>query len=134
MPHVHDLVSSRRRSGPGALVLFAGPCAWFAELNLGYLMATEPCFPTDHRLIVPDEQWAWTHVALIVLAIVCLLVALGGFVASMRALPGRSAHARTAPGGRPEFAAFWGVAFGGGFFVATLLSFVGLIVLPRCGG
>ncbi|HEY6454548.1 MAG TPA: hypothetical protein VIY90_04625 [Steroidobacteraceae bacterium] len=115
-------------SGPGAIALFAGPVAWFVELNIGYVLATEPCFPTDHRLIVPLPQWAWTHTGLFCLAALCLLIALWAFIVSMAALR------RHVVGTRARFAALWGAALGGGFFVATLLTCVGLIVLPRCGG
>jgi hypothetical protein len=118
----------QRRSGTGAIVLFAAPLAWFAELNVGYVLATEPCFPADERLSAPAPHWAWTHAGLFGLAGICLLVALWGFLVSYAAL-------RREPGeSRNRFAALWGVAFGGGFFVATLLTAVGLILLPRCGG
>jgi len=120
--------SSQRRSGTGAIVLFAGPLAWFVELNVGYVLATEPCFPTDQRLSAPAPHWAWTHAGLFGLAGICLLVALWGWLLSYAAL-------RREPGeSRNSFAALWGVAFGGGFFAATLLTAVGLILLPRCGG
>jgi hypothetical protein len=121
---------------PGAFALFAGPLAWFVELNVGYVLATEPCFPTYQRLLVPAPQWAWTHSALFSLAGLCLLIVLWGLLSSWSALrhqPGRL-HSTTAAANRSEFAALWGVAFGGGFFVATLLTGVGLILLPRCGG
>lgn len=112
---------------PGPLVLFAGPVAWFAQLNIGYFLATEPCFAADQRLLAPAPQWAWTHGALFGLAGLCLLIALWSLLSSWSAL-------RRHSGNRRGFAALWGVAFGGGFFVATLLTGVGLILLPRCGG
>lgn len=118
----------QRRTATGAIVLFAGPVAWFAELNIGYVLATEPCFPTDQRLAVPAPAWAWTHAGLFGLAALCLLAALSGFLISCAALRRETAEDRN------HFAALWGVAFGGGFFVATLLTAVGLILLPRCGG
>jgi hypothetical protein len=118
-----------QRSGPGALALFAAPLAWFAQLSIGYALATEPCFPTDQRLLVPDPRWAWTHAGLLALAGVCLLIALWAFASSLAAL-----HSTDVAANRPRFAALWGVAFGGVFFVATLLTGVGLILLPRCGG
>ena len=123
-------------AGPGAMAICAGPVAWYVELNIGYVLATEPCFPTDHRLVVPLPQWAWTHTGLFGLAGLCLLIALWGFIVSMSALRRHSAagHSVTAAGTRARFAALWGAAFGGGFFVATLLTGVGLVLLPRCGG
>jgi hypothetical protein len=119
--------SLQRRSGLGPFALFAGPLAWFAELNIGYVLATEPCFPTDQRLPAPAPDWAWTHAGLFGLAALCLVVALCGLLISSAAL-------RRESGDRHRFAAVWGVAFGGGFFVATLLTGVGLVLLPRCGG
>jgi hypothetical protein len=100
--------------GPRALVIFAGPLAWFAEMSIGYVLATEPCFPTDRRLAVPAAGWAWTHTGL-------------------RQQP-QSQYSAAVAGSRPRFAALWGAALGGGFLVATLLTGVGLVVLPRCGG
>lgn len=129
-------LTSQPYHGPGAVALFAAPFAWFVELTVGYLLATAPCFPTDQRLTVPASQWLWTQNALFVLAVVCILIALWAFVRSLRALrgPGNTLHSVTAAGSRSRFAALWGAAFGGGFFVATLLTGVGLILLPRCGG
>lgn len=89
---------------PSGVVIFAGPLAWFAELNIGYALAAGPCFRADQRLAVPNMRWAWSHAGLLGLALVCMLIAL------------------------------WGVALGGGSFVSSLLTGVGLVVLPRCGG
>jgi uncharacterized membrane protein len=127
---------TRSTSGPGAIALFAGPVAWFVELNVGYILATEPCFPNDHLLVAPPPQWAWTQTGLLCVAVVCLLIALWAFIVSMSALRGHTdaGHSVAAARTRARFAALWGAALGGGFFVATLLTFVGLIVLPRCGG
>lgn len=125
-----------QRSGPGGLTLFAGPLAWFAQLSVGYVLATEPCFPTDQRLLVPDPRWAWTHVGLFALLALCILIALWAFARSLVALrrPGDTVGSVAAAATRSRFSALWGVAFGGGFFVATLLTGVGLVLLPRCGG
>jgi uncharacterized membrane protein len=120
----------------GAIKLFAGPVAWYMELNVGYALATEPCFPTDHRLVAPLAQWAWTQTGLFALAAVCLLIAAWSFLLSVSDLRRHSGagHSVAAAGTRQRFAALWGTVFGGGFFVATLLTGVGLILLPRCGG
>jgi hypothetical protein len=136
MANQFPVTPTRAASGPGAIALFAGPIAWFVELNIGYVLATEPCFPTDHRLLVPLPQWAWTHTGLFCLAALCLLIALWAFIVSMSALRQHSlaGHPVATAGTRARFAALWGAALGGGFFVATLLTCVGLIVLPRCGG
>jgi uncharacterized membrane protein len=128
-------VVSQSRAAPGALVLCAGPVAWFIELNLGYALAAGPCFSNDHRLTSPAAQWAWTHTGLLCLAALCMLVTLWSFGVSLAVLRQHSSAADAATAAsRRHFAALWGAAFGGGFFVATLLTFVGLILLPRCGG
>lgn len=125
-----------QRSGPGALVLFAAPLAWFAQLSIGYVLATEPCFPTDRRLLAPAPRWAWTHAGLFAIAALCTLIALWAFACSLAALRRQSGAAAglSAAGSRNRFATLWGVAFGGGFLVATLITGVGLMLLPRCGG
>lgn len=127
---------SMSNRGPGAFALFAGPLAWFVEITIGYGLATEPCFRVDQRLSAPAPNWAWTHGALFSLAGLCLLVALWGLLSSWAALRRESGtlHSTTAAGTRSRFASLWGVAFGGGFFVAALLTGAGLILLPRCGG
>ncbi|HEY1899014.1 MAG TPA: hypothetical protein VGG49_04380 [Steroidobacteraceae bacterium] len=128
--------TAREHPGPGALVIFAGPLAWFAQLNIGYALATQPCFPADHRLLLPDARWAWAYGALYAVDVLCMLIALWGFAQSMGALRRQrgTPDSVTAMGSRARFAALWGAAFGGGFFVATLLTGVGLVLLPRCGG
>jgi hypothetical protein len=113
----------------GAFAVFAGPLAWFVELCCGYPLAATPCFAADHRLLSPDPRWAWTQSGLFAVAAVCALIALWSFLISLSAL-----RRHSAAGSRATFTALWGAAFGGGFFVATLLTGVGLIVLPRCGG
>jgi hypothetical protein len=123
-------------TAPSGLVIFAGPLAWFAELNIGYSLAAAPCFHAEQRLPLPDMGWAWTHGGLLGLAALCLLIALWAFLNAMSTLrqQSRSVHSATAAGSRSQFAALWGAVLGGGFFVATLLTGVGLVVLPRCGG
>jgi hypothetical protein len=130
------LSASLHRPRPGALALFAGPIAWFLELTVGYVLAAEPCFPTDHRLLMPDPQWGWTPLGLLCLAGLCMLITLWAFLVSLAALRRHSATSQStaAAGTRSMFAALWGAIFGGGFFVATLLTGVGLVLLPRCGG
>jgi hypothetical protein len=121
---------------PGAFVLFAGPVAWFIELSVGYALASGPCFPGDRRLPQPAAQWSWTQPALYVLAVAAVLIAAYAFSVSLGVLrqQAASAHQVAAAGDRLKFSALWGATLGGGFCVATLLTGVGLILLPRCGG
>lgn len=124
------------KRNPGAMVLFAAPVAWLIETGVGYCLATEPCFPADLRLTAPEAQWAWTHGALYGLAVLALLAALYGLSASTSAFRQHAAAAGSlaTAGHRLKFSALWGIAFSGGFGVATLLTGVGLFLLPRCGG
>lgn len=118
------------------MVLFAAPTAWLIEISVGYALATQPCFPEDRRLALPHPHWAWTQGALYALAVLALLVALYGFTASLSAFR-QQADAAGSLGtaeSRLKFSALWGIAFSGGFGVATLLTGVGLFLLPRCGG
>lgn len=124
------------KRSPGAMILFAAPAAWLIEIGVGYALASERCFAGDRRLPFPSANWAWTQGALYALAILAALVALYAFLVSLRAFRQYiGAAASPAPvGSRIEFAALWGVAFSGGFGVATLLTGVGLLLLPQCGG
>ena len=110
--------------------------AWFIELSLGYALASGPCFPGERRLLQPAAHWSWTQPALYALACAAALIALYAFSVSLSALRQQadSAHEVAAAGDRLKFSALWGATLGGGFCVATLLTGVGLILLPRCGG
>ncbi|HEV2702273.1 MAG TPA: hypothetical protein VGV09_11615 [Steroidobacteraceae bacterium] len=125
-----------RRHGPGALVLFAAPTAWLTEISVGYALASGPCFAADRRLLVPAAQWAWSHTGLYVLAVAAIVVAIYAFTASVGALRQVANAAASTIGAdhRVKFAALWGIALSSGFGVATLLTGVGLVLLPRCGG
>ena len=123
-----------RTHTPGATVLFAAPAAWLIEVSVGYLLATEPCFPAEQRLPAPAAQWAWTPAALHALALLALLVALYSFVVSLRAFRAQAASGAGTRQSRLRFASLWGIAFSSGFGVATLLTGAGLFLLPRCGG
>ena len=78
-------------------------------------------------------SFAWTHVGIVFLLGVCTLVAFAAFWVSWQNL--RQAREQTpAVGGRSRFIALWGVALGAGFCVATLLTAIGIGLLPRCAG
>lgn len=123
-----------RRPLPGraAFGLLGGPVAWFAQLLVGYTLASAPCFPHQQRLAAPAAAWGWTHAGIVLMLLLCALVALAAFRVAWVDL--RRTGKDGAPAGRVHFIAMWGVALGSGFCVATLLTAVGITVLPRCAG
>ena len=114
-----------------AFGLLGGPVAWFTESLLGYALASGPCFPHDQRLISPAHDFTWTRSGITFLLVVCVLVAFAAFLVSWRNLQRAQI---TAGGGRARFIALWGAALGAGFCLATLLTAVGIGLLPRCAG
>jgi hypothetical protein len=121
-----------RMSPAGVFAIVGGPLAWFFELNAGYALASGPCFPGAQRLIRPLPGFSWSTPLLIVLLVVCTLVAFAAFWTSWRDL--RKTRDSASSTSREHFAAVWGTALGGGFCIATLVTAVGLILLPRCMG
>lgn len=126
-----------RRTGRGlparaVFGLLGGPLAWFVQLLAGFTLANAPCFPHDQRLAAPGAHWAWTHGGILVMLLLCVVVALVALRVSWVDLRSSSEGARA--GSRTRFIAMWGVALGGGFCVATLLTGVGIVLLPRCAG
>jgi hypothetical protein len=123
-----------------AFGVIGGPAAWFLQLCAGYWLADGPCYPGHERLLAPASSLAWTWPLLIALLIVCALIALAAFAVS------RSIHRETLmveaaaperegpPAARVRFMAFWGMMFGGGFFMATLMTIAAYATLPRCAG
>jgi hypothetical protein len=127
-----DRVPARPLSPAAIFGVLGGPLAWYVELLLGYALASGPCFPHDQRLVSPQRDMAWTHTGVVCLLMLCTLVAFAAFFVSWRRMrrisTGDFALERT------RFVAMWGVALGAGFLVATLLTAVGIGVLPRCAG
>ncbi|MBV8784590.1 MAG: hypothetical protein JOZ67_10415 [Gammaproteobacteria bacterium] len=121
-----------------SFALWGGPAAWFVQLNLGYAWASWPCFPHAHRLLTPVPGWEWTTAALAALILVCVLVAAAAWALAWQRY--RRTAAEPQAGGphdiraRACFVSLWGVAFGAGFCLVTLLNAVALFMLPRCGG
>jgi hypothetical protein len=119
--------------------LLGGPAAWYLQLCAGYVMASGPCFPHERRLGIPAEAFGWTWPALVVVLIAGVAVALAACWMSWRLLS-RTQRIGSGPGpleidaGRERFLALWGMVFGAGFAVATLITAVASIVLPRCAG
>ena len=119
--------------------LLGGPAAWYLQLCAGYMLASGPCFPHDTRRPLPLEGFDWTWPALVAFLVFGVLVALAACLVSWRLLS-RTQH--TSPERHPleaglrrtQFLALWGMVYGAGFAVATLVTAVAYIVLPRCAG
>lgn len=112
--------------------LWGAPAAWFVELNVGYLLSAAPCFPADHRLVVPPPSLTWTHAGLLTLLALCIGTA---FLSLWVAWSGPRAAAHTGPEtSRQRFMTQWARALSVGFCLVTLASAVGIGLLPRCGG
>lgn len=114
-----------------------GPLAWFSQFCAGYALASWPCFPKAERSLVPLTGYNWTWPAMIAVLIAGVIVALCAFLVSLRGYR-RSAGAtdRAEPvddrGSRRHFLALWGMVLGAGFALATVITAVAFIVLPRC--
>jgi len=131
---------TRRVGLRAAFGVVAGPAAWFLQLCLGDWLASAPCYPGHERLLAPAASLAWTWPVLIALLIVCALIALAAFAVSRSIYRESLAVAAAAPAregppaARVRFMAFWGMVFGGGFFLATLMTIAAYATLPRCAG
>ncbi len=135
--------SPQPRGGPGWLAgtfgLIGGPAAWYLQLCAGYALASGPCFPHDQRRVAPLEGFGWTWPALVAVLVAGVLIALaacrvswGVLRRTQREVAGH--HPVEVDAGRTCFLALWGMVFGAGFAVATLVTAVAYIVLPRCAG
>ncbi len=120
--------------------LAGGPLAWAVELNVGYGLASWPCFPGDHRMQLPLYGYGWSWPALVAILFAATFVALLALWVSWRSFQKSSAEPQRQDGhldpgtGRARFLALWGVVFSGGFALASLATGVAYLALPRCGG
>ena len=123
-----------------AFGLAGGPIAWAVELNVGYGLASWPCFPGERRLQLPlyGYDWSWPAMVAILFAatfvsLLALWVAWRGFQKSHAEAPRPDGHVDTGTG-RTRFLALWGIVFSGGFALASLATGVAYLTMPRCGG
>jgi amino acid transporter len=124
-----------------AFSVLAGPLAWFVQLCAGYALATWPCFPEDHRTLIPQSGYLWSFPLMVALLIAGVLVALGAFAVSWRTYArtrdeagGDHQHLIEVGVGRTRFLALWGMLLGAGFAVATSLTAIAFLLVPRCDG
>jgi hypothetical protein len=121
--------------------LFGGPLAWFVQLNVGYALASQPCFFDGERSAVAHLKTDWTWPSMIVLMIIACTIALLAMLISWRAYVrtgGEAAHDPRhivgAGNRRTRFLALWGIFLGAGSALATASTAVAFFVLPRCAG
>lgn len=124
----------------GTAEIFAvlgGPLAWFVQFCAGYALASWPCFAKAERTLVPLAGYDWTWPAMILVLIGGVIVALCAFFISLR----NYQRTKGAPdqgepvddrASRRHFLALWGMVLGAGFALATVITAVAFVVLPRC--
>ena len=123
-----------------AFGLAGGPIAWAVEFNVGYGLASWPCFPGDHRMQLPLYGYGWSFPAMVAILFAATFIALVALWVSWRNFQKTRAEPQRQDGhldtgtGRTRFLALWGVVFSGGFALASLATGVAYLTVPRCGG
>lgn len=124
-----------------AFAVAGGPVAWFVQFVAGYALASWPCFPGDHRMRLPMDGYVWSFPAMVVIMTAGVIIAVAALWVAWRALqrtreegPGDHRHLLEAGIGRTRFLSMWGVVLGSGFALASLVTGVAFIFLPRCAG
>jgi predicted histidine transporter YuiF (NhaC family) len=137
--------AARRAEGGACLEtafgLWGGPLAWYVQLCCGYALASQPCFSGGRRLAAPVAALQWTWAAMVLLVLAAVVTALLSLLVSWRAYRRTRDQTSTDPhelvdagAGRARFVALWGMLLGGGFALATAVTAVAFITLPRCAG
>ena len=126
--------------GELAFGVAGGPLAWAVQLNVGFALASWPCFPGDHRMQEQLYGYGWSWPALIAIMFAATFIGLLALWVSWRSFqkagaepPGVHGHVEPQTG-RTRFLALWGVIFGGGFALASLVMGIAYLTVPRCGG
>jgi amino acid transporter len=119
--------------GEALFGVFGGPLAWFVQLCAGYALATQPCRS--------QSSYAGSFPVMVALLIAAVLVALAAFGVSWRTYArtrdetgGDHRHLMEVGAGRTRFLALWGMLLGAGFAVATSLTAIAFLLVPRCDG
>ncbi len=124
-----------------AFILVGGPAVWLLQLMIGASLSGWSCFPAEERLWSELAGFGWTRTAaIIVIAAAVLVAAASGMAARADWRRVRheeeGGHAALAEigHGRTRFIALWGMAFGFGSTLASLITLVAFLLVPRCAG
>jgi hypothetical protein len=138
--HQSALCRSHKTRFASVFGLAGGPFAWYVQMCAGYALASWPCFPKDHRMLVPLAGYAWTSRAMTIALLAGVAIALAAFFVSWRELirtqraSGDQRHQLGGGAGRAQFLALWGMLLGGGFALTTVITAFAFVMLPRCAG
>ena len=121
--------------------LCGGPLAWLLQSSAGYALASEPCFRAGARVLTPPHSLQWTGSAMIELTTAAVVISLSSLWVSWRAfkrtqreVSGDSRHLMDVGAGRTRFLALWSAIVGGLFAIASAMTYVAFLLLPRCAG
>jgi O-antigen/teichoic acid export membrane protein len=121
--------------------LFAGPLAWIAQLYSGYALASQACYPGSERRSTLPVHLGWTRAAIAIVMIAACLVSLLALASSLRSYRRSADEMRRNAAGviregvqRTCFLALWGIIFGAGAAVGSILALLAYFVLPQCAG
>ena len=124
-----------------SVLLYTGPLAWLLQLCVGEMMTSWPCFPDMDRREAPIAGYEWTWLAAIAILILCAMTAcLAGIFAwrkfgQVRRESEGGHDALVEKGhGRTRFVSLWAAYLGFGFALATLVTLVAFLLVPRCLG
>jgi hypothetical protein len=131
----------RGRLRESFFALFAGPLAWLVQLYAGYALASESCYPGSERRLTLPAHLAWTRPAIAIVLIAACLVSLLASASSLRAyrrsadvMRGDPTEAVRSDAQRTCFLALWGMIFGAGAAVGSVLILLAYFMLPQCAG
>ena len=122
----------------GFFRVFGGPVAWFVELCAGFALATQPCLIDGVPMTKPASvQWAGPTTAVlmgiaVLVALFAVVMAWHAFKRARIAIEADEPDSMDAGVGRAQFLALWGILLGCVFALATAMTAVGFLVLPRC--
>ena len=122
MTEIHETVRMGEASWKLWWTMFAGPLAWSLDHGLSYVLAQHAC-STGH------------HYVLHLISVICLLLALGGFVtgvAEYQALPHEATEEGRRPIDRAHFQALFGIVFSVSFAVVVIAEAVPRWILSAC--
>jgi len=139
---VHTQARAERGRLPESFfALFAGPLAWLVQLYAGYALASESCYPGSERRLTLPAHLVWTRPAIAIVMIAACLVCLLAMASSLRSyrrsaaeMRGDPAEAVLSDAQRTCFLSLWGMIFGAGAAVGSVLILLAYFVLPQCAG